>query len=282
MARQIDQAMIDGAARTFHEQHMQSENSHREIRKSWPGKLRRRWQFHVRYYRAKTRWSTLRRLEPIIRRHFEIHDEHGRNEWISHVLVRLRALPGWEDRELHIPWSDDRSLLHLRFFPWREQDCPAHWVSPITVLVFKKGKDGGKPIAVRFMSLFIEDDVIHIAQLQGVRKIEMPPGLRDWAERLLRACKEFAQQENLRGVSVALAQSQYSFHHPYVHPWLSAEERVREADRIRERMQTHLDGSAHALGWPLEGEWFNWDNPGYRQEKWRSRVRPRRRAQRTQ
>jgi hypothetical protein len=64
---------------------------------------------------------------------------------------------------------------------------------------------------------------------------------------------EFAQEENFRGVGVALAQSQFSFHHPYVHPWLATDERIREANRIRERMQTHHNGSARALGWPLEG-----------------------------
>jgi hypothetical protein len=161
----------------------------------------------------------------------------------------------------------------LRFFPWREQGCSAYWGAPVTVLVFKKGKDGGQPVAVRYMSLFLENDVIHIAQLQGTRKIDMPPGLKDWAERLLRACMEFAKEENFRAVRVGLAQSQHSFHHPYVQASLSPEERTREAERIRERMRSHLDGSAHALGWPLEGEWFEWNNPHYRQDRQRTRDR---------
>jgi hypothetical protein len=153
--------------------------------------------------------------------------------------------------------------LRLRFFPWREPGCWANWSSPVAVLVFKKGKDGGKPVAVRYMSLFIEDDTIHVTQLQGIPKIEMPPGLKDWAERMLRACMEFVQEEKFCGVSVALAQSRFSFHHPYVHSWLTADERAREADRVRERMQTHHDGSARALGWDLEGGWFKWKNPNY-------------------
>jgi hypothetical protein len=261
---------------------MQTENSSRaQTQKSWPGKWLRRWHFHVRYYRAKTMWRTLRRLEPILKQHFESHDGNYSNEWVSHVAVRLRALPGREDREFSIPWPGDRSLLHLRVLPWREQGCPAMWNSPITVLVFKRGKDGGKPVAVRCMSFFVQDDVLHIAQLQGMRKIEMPPGLKDWTERMLRACVEFAEKENFRGVRVALAQSQYSFHHPYVFPWLSPDERAREAERIRERMQTHLDGSARALGWPLEGEWFRWENPNYRAAP-AARERSRRPAQRLQ
>ena len=263
---------------------MQIENSHRvQTEDSLPGKLLRRWRFHVRYYRARSMWSTLRRLEPILRKHFESHDEKCRNDWISHVTVKLRALPGAEDREFRIAWPGDRSLLNLRVLPWREPGCWASWSSPITVLVFKRGKDGGKPVAVRCMSFYVEDEVIHIAQLQGMKKMEMPPGLKDWTERMLRACMEFAQQENFRGVSVALAQSQYSFHHPYVHPWLPADERLRESDRIRERMQTHLDGSAHALGWPLEGEWFRWANPKYRRDApWTRHRSLRRPAQRLQ
>jgi hypothetical protein len=113
------------------------------------------------------------------------------------------------------------------------------------------------------MSLFVEDDRIYVAQLQGIPKIEMPPGLKDWAERMLRACMQFAQKENLRGVSVALAQSQFSFHHPYVHAGLSPDVRQREAERIRQRMQIHHDGSARALGWSLEGAWFKWNNRNY-------------------
>jgi hypothetical protein len=110
----------------------------------------------------------------------------------------------------------------------------------------------------------------------------MPPGLKDWTERMLRACMQFAQQENFRGVHVALAESQYSFHHPYVQPSLARDERMREADRIRQRMHTHLNGSARALGWPLEGDWFRWSNPDYRQDARRSRDRVRRPAQRLQ
>lgn len=252
---------------------MQSEKFHQlQIEDSWPGKWLRRWRFYIRYHRARMRWSTIRRLEPILQKHF-------RNDWISNVTVKLRASPGWEDRDLLIPWQGDKTLLHLRLLPWREEGCWANWSSPITVLVFKRGKDGGKPVAVRYMSFFIEDEVIHIAQLQGMRKIEMPPGLKDWAERMLRACMDFARQENLRGVSVALAQSQYSFHHPWVHPALSADERIREANRIRERMETHLNGSARALGWPLEGDWFKWNNPDYREDPRRIRDRLPRPAQ---
>ena len=77
----------------------------------------------------------------------------------------------------------------------------------------------------------------------------MELSLKDWAERMLRACMEFSQEESFRGVSVALPQSQFSFHHARVHPWLTADERKREADRIRERMQAHHSGSGRALGW---------------------------------
>jgi hypothetical protein len=242
----------------------QTENFYRlQIENSWAGKCLRRWRFAVRYYRARTRWGSLRRLEPFLRKSFESGDENGRNDWISHVIVKLRAWPGREDREFLIPWRGDGFLLRLRLLPWREEGCSVNWSSPVVAMVFKRGKDRGNPVAVRYMSFFIEDDTIHVTQLQGMRKMEMPPGLKDWTERMLRACVAFARNENLRGVSVALARSRYSFHHPYVYPWLSPEEREREVARIRERMQTHLDGTASALGWPLEGQWFKWINPTY-------------------
>lgn len=235
-----------------------------QVENSWLGKWLRRRQFYVRYSRARARWSTLRRLEPILEKHFKSHEENGKNDWISHVTVRLRLLPGFEDREFVIRWRRDSFLLRLRFFPWREEECRANWSSPVVVLVFKKGKDGGKPVPVRYMSLFVEDNMIRVAQLQGISKIEMPPGLKDWAERMLRACVEFAQEKNFRGVSVASAELQYSFHHPYVHRWYTTDERVRETNRIRERMKTHHDGVGRALGWSLENGWFKWNNPNYR------------------
>jgi hypothetical protein len=240
------------------------EDRNLQIENSWLGTWVRRRQFYIRYYRARTRWSILRRLEPILTNHFKDCKENDKNDWIAGVAVKLRAFPGWEDREFLIRWPGDKFLLRLRFFPWREEGCRANWSSPVTVLVFKKGKDGGQPVVVRFMSLFIEDDMIHVTQLQGMSKIEMPPGLKDWAERMLRACMQFAQQENLLGVSVAQARSQFSFHHPYVHAWLSPDARQREADRIRDRMQAHHDGTARALGWVLDDAWFKWNNPHYR------------------
>jgi hypothetical protein len=234
-----------------------------QIENSWRGKWFRRRAFYIRYYRARRSWSPLRRLEPILKEHFKIQEKNDKNDWIAGVIVRLRAWPGKEDREFLISWPGNRFLLRLRLFPWREQGCLASWSAPVTVLVFKKGKDGGKPTVVRYMSLFVEDDRIYVAQLQGIPKIEMPPGLKDWAERMLRACMQFAQEENLRGVSVALAQSQFSFHHPYVHAGLSPDVRQLEAERIRQRMQIHHDGSARALGWSLEGAWFKWNNRNY-------------------
>jgi hypothetical protein len=44
---------------------MQERDLH--IENSWPGKLFRRRQFYIGHYRARRRWSTLRRLEQVLK-----------------------------------------------------------------------------------------------------------------------------------------------------------------------------------------------------------------------
>jgi hypothetical protein len=94
-----------------------------QIENSWRGKWFRRRAFYIRYYRARRSWSTLRRLEPILKEHFKIQEKNDKNDWIAGVIVRLRAWPGKEDREFLISWPGNRFLLRLRLFPWREQGC---------------------------------------------------------------------------------------------------------------------------------------------------------------
>jgi hypothetical protein len=109
-----------------------------EIEKAWLGTWFRRVEFYIRYHRARTMWSTLRRLEPILKKHFKNHGENDKSDWIAGVTVKLRALPGLEDLEFLIRWLDNKFLLRLRFFRWREQECRANWRALATVLVFKK------------------------------------------------------------------------------------------------------------------------------------------------
>jgi hypothetical protein len=113
------------------------------------------------------------------------------------------------------------------------------------------------------MSLYIEDDAICIVQLQGVAFIEMPKGLRDWAERFVMGCMEFARQENFRSVRLAKAEHLYSYHHPFVFPWLSPQERERAVKRIHESMKSHHDETAVIPGFSSGKDWFTWDNPDF-------------------
>jgi hypothetical protein len=142
-----------------------------QIANSLQGKMLRRWIFLCRFIAAKRNTNTIQRLEPILAKSFE-------HEWIAGVGVGFRFWPGAEDRELRIPWSENKFLLRLRVLPWRKQGCPADWGAPITVTVSKKGQDETTK-TVRYMSLFLKGGVLHIVQLQGVPLIEMPKGLRD-------------------------------------------------------------------------------------------------------
>src|SRR4051812_17138098 len=201
-----------------------------EIEDSVSAKLIRRWNHCVRYALARAQRDVIRRFEPFVQRCFE-------HEWLAGARVSLRFIPGREERELRIPWAGEKYLLRLRWLPWREEHCSARWSAPVTVMVFKHGKSGGKPETVRYMSLFIEDGILHVVQLQGVALIEMPKGLRDWAERFVGATMEFARVANFRGVWVARAESLYSYHNPWVRPHSAPEARERERERIRANLE---------------------------------------------
>jgi hypothetical protein len=107
------------------------------------------------------------------------------------------------------------------------------------------------------MSLFVEDDMTHVAQLQGISKIEMPPSLKGWAERMLRACMGVRARRKF-SMGECRANSRFTIH-------MSTLGSLRmSADEKRTTfVQAHHCGSARALGWPLEGAWFKWNNPNY-------------------
>jgi hypothetical protein len=205
---------------------------------------------------ARAHSDAIQRLEPLLEQFFE-------HEWIEEVSVRFRFWPGAEDRELRIPWPGNKYLLRLRLFPWRKQGCPAHWGAPITVTVSKKSQDE-TPKTVRYMSLFFQDDVIHIVQLQGVPLIEMPKGLRDWPERFVRACMEFARRENFRAVRLAQPDSLYAYHNPYIRWYFTPEERAQALKKIRAGFEKHYVETARTLGFTPETDWFCWENPDFR------------------
>jgi hypothetical protein len=114
------------------------------------------------------------------------------------------------------------------------------------------------------MSLFLRGDVIHIVQLQGVPLIEMPKGLRDWAERFVRGCMEFARRENFRAVRLARADSLYSYYNPSIRWYFTPKERAQALKKIREGLEKHHDETARTLNFTPETDWFIWENPDFR------------------
>jgi hypothetical protein len=227
-----------------------------QIENSLQGKLLRRWTFLYRFILTWPHSGAIQRLEPLVGQFFE-------HEWVAGVSVRLRFLPGPEDRELRIPWRGNKYLLRLRLLPWRKQDCPAHWGAPVTITVSKNSQDD-TPKTVRCMSLFIKGDAIHIVQLQGVPLIEMPKGLRDWPERFVRACMEFARRENFRAVRLARPDSLYSYHSPSIRWYFTPTEGAQTAAKIRAAFHKYHDGTARTLGFSTETDWFCWENPDFR------------------
>ncbi len=252
MTAPASQAALGLVAPPAARRRLQTENS-------LAGKVYRRWKFTWHYLLARSQWKMLQRFEPIVAQCFQ-------HEWLAGANVALRLLPGDEDREIVVPWPGDgkKYLFRLRPLPWRKQQSPAKWAAPITVTIFKHGKSSGPPETVRYMSCYLHNRVMQIVQLQGVPLIEMPKGLRDWAERFVKAAMEFARQENLSAVWIARAESLYSYEHPGLWPHLAPELRQREIQRIRDHIESHHNQTARNLDFQLDGDWFKWANPDFK------------------
>ena len=133
------------------------------------------------------------------------------------------------------------------------------WDAPIGVLVLKKRKGKRKPAFG--MSLYIAKDTICVQQLQGYSWIDHPG---KWSASFVKACMEFARQENFRAVQVPMARTLYSYRHPYLRaPSFLPLDRERELQKIRTKMESLYDAAALELGFVATGDWYQWNNPYY-------------------
>jgi hypothetical protein len=131
------------------------------------------------------------------------------------------------------------------------------WDAPINVLVLKKRKGKRKPAFG--MSLYIDKNSICVQQLQGYSWVDLPD---KWSASFIKACVEFARQENLRAVRVPMAHSLYSYRHPYLHaPSSLPLDRANELQEIRTKMESLYDAAALELGFVAIGDWYQWNNP---------------------
>jgi hypothetical protein len=203
--------------------------------------LRRRGQFLIRYVSAKRRQSVVHKLVPILERFFD-------HAWVAGVELKIRAMPGNESS-------------FARF--WRiYQSLPAqlmHWDAPITISIYRKQR--GKLRQALCMSLYISEDMLYIAQMQGVAKTDVPAELRAWPKIFIDCCKTFARQEGFRGVGIPKAGTLYSYQRPFIRKDLSSDARVRALQRIRRDMATIYDSNALDLGFNAEGGYWVWSTP---------------------
>ncbi len=100
-------------------------------------------------------------------------------------------------------------------------------------------------------------------QLQGAPSIHTPKSLSDWAERFVKVCMEFARQENFRMVSLARANSLYSYHNPETRGSLTPTERELALKSIRASFEKHYDETGRNLGFVSGAYWLSWKNPDF-------------------
>lgn len=200
--------------------------------------VRRRLRFLSRYVTARAQSKRLARLHTILERSFS-------HPWVAETELRIRFWPGNETRVGRM-WR----IYHSR------PPQSMHWDAPITISIFRKHK--GKKKQALCMSLYLSDNVLHIAQIQGVWRTDVPSELRMWPRIFIDCCRTFAQQERLREVRIPKAATLYSYRSPFLRPDLSAEGRERALERIRRSMMLLYDVNAVDLGFMPRGDWFAW------------------------
>ena len=210
-----------------------------EIGRSWRHILRRRLNFCVRYIVAKRRSKVIVKLVPILERQFD-------HPWVAGIELTFRFWPGSET-ELGQMWRLYKSL------PRRSMS----WDAPIALTVYRERR--GKKRQAFCMSLYLERNILCIAQFQGSAGTDVPKELRAWPRRFIEACRAFVRQEGIKELRVPKAETLYSYRNPYLDPRLTSTARNNTLLRIRRSMKLLYDANALELGFVPDGDWFKWE-----------------------
>ena len=108
------------------------------------------------------------------------------------------------------------------------------------------------------MSVYLINDILSVAQIQGIAGTDAPKELRAWPKLFIEACRSFAIQERLREVRIPKAETLYSYRNPYLSPQLLPKARIHTLARIRRNMKLLYDTNALDLGFFPDGEWLRW------------------------
>jgi hypothetical protein len=179
------------------------------------------------------------RLLPILEEAFD-------HPWVARVELNFRFWPG-NDTALVRLWRLYRSLPNQSM----------HWDAPVTVSIFRERK--GKKRQALCMSLYVVDNVLYVAQIQGIPGTDAPKELRAWPKIFFEACRKFACQEHLREVRIPKAETLYSYRNPHLGPDLLPKARVHTLLRIRRNMRLLYDANALDLGFFPDGDWLRWE-----------------------
>lgn len=200
--------------------------------------FRRRLLFVVRYLRAKANQRRIESLLQIVERSFA-------HPWVADVELKIRPWPGGDTR-LERLWRAYKSL------PIQSM----HWDAPVAISVFRERR--GKKRQALCMSVYLANNSIYIAQIQGIARTDAPKELRSWPKIFIESCRMFAAQEKLNQVMVPKAETLYSYRNPFLRGDLSPDARAHNIERIRRNMKLLYDTNAIQLGFIPNGDWFMW------------------------
>lgn len=150
-----------------------------------------------------------------------------------------------------------RQELRKAVGPIRTKD-DIHWDAPIVVVIMYHDENGNRKEACG-MSLYIENNALHIKQLQGGKSVTFPRKFKVWPQLFLKSCIAFARGSRFDRVYLAKAEALYTYRWPELGP--NGIPRSRESiEDHRKRMKLRYDETARICGFESEGNWWVWKN----------------------
>lgn len=110
------------------------------------------------------------------------------------------------------------------------------------------------------MAVELRKGFLCIRQLQGVPGRPLPPNLRDWPRRFVRAAMRFARLTGLRGVRLYRAHTCAFYRRPYFEdpPSLDETSPAEYLKEYRQRMRRRYDGTARQMGFVMKKDYGEW------------------------
>ncbi len=190
-----------------------------------------------------------------------------RMEYVLLVRNAKRRLPEIEKLARVVGWAFLRKTKKFSSIRWgilpnpgfettnENTHGPICWEAPIVFLVqLNDGTSLG--LAVEFRG-----SVLCVRQMQGTKGADIPREINHWPLIFMRACIDFAKQNNLREVRLYRADQSGFYWHPVAIPYENGEQWSVAVANLQRRMRQRYDGTAYNLRMIMTRRYGFWTNP---------------------